>query len=57
MVLDNEEQRGMILEALRNVNIQGDYEGISRMLPKFTALIDAVKNAEIKVEEAPTNET
>ena len=51
MILDNEEQRGIILNALVNVPIQGDFQGISAMLPKFAATIEAVKEAEIKQPE------
>jgi hypothetical protein len=48
MILDSEEQRGIILNALMSQPIQGDLQGIIETLPKFTAVVDAVKNATIE---------
>ncbi|MGA2160049.1 MAG: hypothetical protein ABSG90_12665 [Dehalococcoidia bacterium] len=48
MVLDSEDQRGLILNALMSQPIQGDYQGIVEMLPKFTAVVEAVKTATIE---------
>ena len=50
MILDNEEQREFIIKALLSLPIQGDYEGIMQMLPKFTAVIEAVKSATVQEE-------
>jgi hypothetical protein len=48
MILDSEQQRGILLEALMNVPIQGTYQGIVETMPKFIALVEAVKTAVIE---------
>ena len=48
MILDSEDQRKIILNALMNVPIQGDYQGIVSMMPAFTGVVEAVKQAEVK---------
>ena len=50
MVLDSEEQRQILLTALLNVRIEGDYAGISQALPKFSATIEAVKQAGVSAD-------
>jgi len=50
MILDSEEQRTMILQALTSVPIQADYLGLCKLFPKFQATVEAVKAA--KIEEA-----
>lgn len=50
MIVDSEEQRRIILNALLSAPIQGDYVGISQEMPKITAIIEAVRSA--KVEES-----
>jgi hypothetical protein len=47
MVLDNEEQRQIILHALVSQPMQGDYEGIVQYLAKYTHVVEAVKAATI----------
>ena len=56
MILDNEEQRNLILNALVNVPIQGDYAGITNILPQFAQVIEAVKNALIGEYRETNNE-
>jgi hypothetical protein len=51
MIFDNEEQRGMVLSALMSQPIQGDLAGIVAALPKYLAVVDAVKNATIAEKE------
>ena len=48
MILDSEEQRTVLLHALMSQPIQGDYQGIAQMLPKFTAVVDSVTAAGVK---------
>ena len=48
MILDNETQKQLILNALLNVPIQGDFEGICKMMPQFSQVIEAVKTATIQ---------
>lgn len=50
MVLDNEDQRAVLLEALTKVQITGTYETIAQMWPLIEATVAAVKNATIKEE-------
>jgi len=45
MILDNEDQRSILVEIINAVPIQGDYSGVSALIPKLTALLDAVKTA------------
>lgn len=53
MILDNEEQRGIILNALMAQPIQGDFQGIVESLPRFIAVVDAVKAATIEDRDKP----
>jgi hypothetical protein len=45
MILDSEEQREIILQAMMEFPIQGDYAGITQQLPRYTAVVEAVKTA------------
>jgi hypothetical protein len=48
MILDSEEQRAMILQALTTVPIQADYAGLCAVFPKMQATVEAVKAAKIE---------
>lgn len=47
MTLDSEEQRGILLQALTSVQIQGDYKGLCELFPKMQATVEALKSAEV----------
>jgi len=51
MILDSEEQRKFILQALTTVPIQADYPGLCEMFPKLQATVEAVKTAKIEKTE------
>ena len=47
MILDSEDQREIILNALMTMPIQGDYQGIAENLPKVAAVVEAVQTAKV----------
>jgi hypothetical protein len=47
MILDNEGQRSIILQALTTVPIQADYAGLCELFPKMQETVEAVKAAKI----------
>jgi hypothetical protein len=47
MILDSNEQKDIILQAINSMPIQGDFMGIREQMPKFEAVYDAVLTAKI----------
>jgi hypothetical protein len=52
MILDSEEQRQVILQALITQPIHGDYQGIVEALPKYTTVVESVKAATVEGGDA-----
>ena len=51
MILDNEDQRKLILDALLNVTLQANYSILCETFPKMQATVEAVKAATVAAPE------
>lgn len=56
MILDNEEQRQVILGAIETNTITGTYDQVKEIFPKIEAVVEAVKAAKIKEKDGPTKQ-